>query len=462
MSVTIRFPDSSSTTTLGGAPSRISRVSTASPLRKVTFRFRIWWISSSTISASRKLERAGSLVHQRHFHAQRGEHGRVLDADHSGAYDHQRARNPGELDDVVAGDDAGAVHRGIARRRGGVGAGGDEDIRRGDGANAVALLDAEGVGIQERAVAEDELDPVPAQLVFDDRAFLLYHPLDPLQQLGRGGPLVRAGRAALVERLAGPAERQDRFPEGLAGNGAGIHADAAQHDALFDDGDPAAQLGGLHRGPLARGAAAETDEIILKGRVHGGRSMALLTPSRKPSSCKPALVFAATLAPENPDAPVPSHPVRGDAGLDRLRVPEEGRYRAEETAIRAQNAAWNAAVVAKSDSAMAAIYADNGTLMPPNEKIVTGTAAIRSFFAMLWPMNANLVITSTAITVASSGDMATDAGTYTFSAGQVNDTGKYLVHWHKIGTTWKIVDDIWNSDTPLPAMPSMAMDSAAK
>jgi ketosteroid isomerase-like protein len=111
---------------------------------------------------------------------------------------------------------------------------------------------------------------------------------------------------------------------------------------------------------------------------------------------------------------------------------------------------------------MAAIYADNGTLMPPNEKIVTGTAAIRSFFAMLWPMNANLVITSTAITVASSGDMATDAGTYTFSAGQVNDTGKYLVHWHKIGTTWKIVDDIWNSDTPLPAMPPMAMDSAAK
>jgi ketosteroid isomerase-like protein len=135
---------------------------------------------------------------------------------------------------------------------------------------------------------------------------------------------------------------------------------------------------------------------------------------------------------------------------------------AEETAIRAQNAAWNAAVVAKSDSAMAAIYADNGTLMPPNEKIVTGTAAIRSFFAMLWPMNANLVITSTAITVASSGDMATDAGTYTFSAGQVNDTGKYLVHWHKIGTTWKIVDDIWNSDTPMPGAPPMAMDSTAK
>lgn len=135
---------------------------------------------------------------------------------------------------------------------------------------------------------------------------------------------------------------------------------------------------------------------------------------------------------------------------------------AEETAIRAQDAAWNAAIVAKSDSAIAALYADNGTLMPPNDKQVTGTAGIRSFFAMLWPMNANLVITPTTITVAASGDMATDAGTYAISAGTMHDTGKYLVHWHKIGATWKIVDDIWNSDAPLPGMPPMAMDSTAK
>lgn len=132
---------------------------------------------------------------------------------------------------------------------------------------------------------------------------------------------------------------------------------------------------------------------------------------------------------------------------------------AEETAIRAQDAAWNAAIVAKNDSAMAALYADNGTLMPPNEKNVTGTAAIRSFFAMLWPMNASLVITPTAITVAASGDMATDAGTYLFTAGGQSETGKYLVHWHKIGTDWKIVDDMWNSDNPPMPMPA---DTTAK
>lgn len=131
---------------------------------------------------------------------------------------------------------------------------------------------------------------------------------------------------------------------------------------------------------------------------------------------------------------------------------------AEETAIRAQDAAWNAAIVAKNDSAIGAMYADNATLMPPNEKPVNGSAAIRTFWAQMWPMNASLVITPTAVVVAGSGDMATEAGTWVFSAtdstGPLNDNGKYLVHWHKIGTDWKIVDDIWNSDNPPPAAPA--------
>lgn len=135
---------------------------------------------------------------------------------------------------------------------------------------------------------------------------------------------------------------------------------------------------------------------------------------------------------------------------------------AEETAIRAQDSAWNAAIAAKSDSALALLYADNATLLPPNEKIVTGTAAIRTYFAALWPMNATLVITPTTITVAASGDMATDVGTYALSVGSINDTGKYMVHLHKIANTWKIVDDMWSSDLPIPGAPAMAMDSTAK
>lgn len=134
---------------------------------------------------------------------------------------------------------------------------------------------------------------------------------------------------------------------------------------------------------------------------------------------------------------------------------------AEETAIRAQVAAWNAAIVAKNDSALAAIYADNATAMPPNEKAVSGTAGIRAAFAHMWPMNPSLVVTPTSIVVASSGDMATEAGTWAFSATTpaMTDNGKYLVHWHKMNGTWKMVDDIWNSDNP--AAPAPAADSSA-
>ena len=72
------------------------------------------------------------------------------------------------------------------------------------------------------------------------------------------------------------------------------------------------------------------------------------------------------------------------------------------------------------------------------------------------------VITPTTITVAASGDMATDVGTYALSVGSINDTGKYMVHLHKIANTWKIVDDMWSSDLPIPGTPAMAMDSTAK
>jgi hypothetical protein len=33
------------------------------------------------------------------------------------------------------------------------------------------------------------------------------------------------------------------------------------------------------------------------------------------------------------------------------------------------------------------------------------------------------------------------------------DSGKYLAHWMQENGKWVMVDDIWNSDTPLPMAP---------
>ena len=59
------------------------------------------------------------------------------------------------------------------------------------------------------------------------------------------------------------------------------------------------------------------------------------------------------------------------------------------------------------------------------------------------------------IEFARGGDLAIDRGTYRFQ-GKVdgktlNETGKYLIIWRKVGKDWKIAADIWNSDRPPPA-----------
>ena len=126
----------------------------------------------------------------------------------------------------------------------------------------------------------------------------------------------------------------------------------------------------------------------------------------------------------------------------------------EEAAIRARNRQLVQAVTSKNADAAAAVYATNATFMAPNMPAVTGRAAIRGFWAETMAMpNVALTITPTDIDIARSGDLATEVGTYTFTVGgdrPVNDRGKYVVEYHKVGTEWQIENDIFNSDVPMP------------
>ena len=51
-------------------------------------------------------------------------------------------------------------------------------------------------------------------------------------------------------------------------------------------------------------------------------------------------------------------------------------------------------------------------------------------------------------------DRAVEEGNWTWTAptpkGEQKDNGKFLVIWQKIGGTWKVVQDMWNSDNPPP------------
>ncbi len=125
---------------------------------------------------------------------------------------------------------------------------------------------------------------------------------------------------------------------------------------------------------------------------------------------------------------------------------------ADEAAIRAIDTNWNAWLAAHNDSAIGAIYATDAVLLPPNLPRVSNPAAIRSFWAGLWALNATLVLTP--VTIRVSGDWAIEEGNWTMdvpaASGGGKDNGKYLVAWRKDAGRWHAVQDIWNSDNPPP------------
>jgi uncharacterized protein (TIGR02246 family) len=134
----------------------------------------------------------------------------------------------------------------------------------------------------------------------------------------------------------------------------------------------------------------------------------------------------------------------------------------DEAAIRALNRQMEQGVATKNADMIAQLYATDAVFMPPNSPAIRGRDAIRGYWAeaVKFP-SASLTLTPTTIDVARSGDLATDVGTYAFSftsdQGPVNDRGKYIVKFRKVGTDWKIASDIFNSDLPMPTPPPVAL-----
>ncbi len=126
---------------------------------------------------------------------------------------------------------------------------------------------------------------------------------------------------------------------------------------------------------------------------------------------------------------------------------------ADEQAIRGQVDRWLQLVKAKDAAGIAALYAEDGAVMPPNAPIGKGRAAIQQTWAsMMQTPGFDLTFVPEQIIVSSSGDMALDRGTYRLAVApngsSQTDTGKYVVVWRKIGGEWKVAADIFNSDLP--------------
>jgi ketosteroid isomerase-like protein len=154
----------------------------------------------------------------------------------------------------------------------------------------------------------------------------------------------------------------------------------------------------------------------------------------------------------------------GAACQPAQETPEQAQARMQQEAAAARQVIDEAAArfgrllsEGKADS-VALFYAEEATLMPPNESPVSGREGIRQWLTNMSGMG-GWSLTLTPVAVAANGPLAVERGSYalSFTPGPstprgmtaMADTGKYLVHWHQVGSEWLIVEDIWNSNRPV-------------
>jgi ketosteroid isomerase-like protein len=124
----------------------------------------------------------------------------------------------------------------------------------------------------------------------------------------------------------------------------------------------------------------------------------------------------------------------------------------DEAAIRKIDVAWSHAAETKDLDGTVAPYAADGSVLPFNAPIATGTVAIRQVWSSLMSQPGfHLIFAPTKIVVAGSGDMAWEVGTFEFKLNDAQGNpmtmlGKYVVTWKKDGGTWKAAADIFNTD----------------
>jgi uncharacterized protein (TIGR02246 family) len=119
--------------------------------------------------------------------------------------------------------------------------------------------------------------------------------------------------------------------------------------------------------------------------------------------------------------------------------------------IDANNAAWAAAANRGDAAAVAAMYTENATMLPPGMEMQKGRAAIEKTVTGLGHSGIrNFTLAS--VDVAQVGpDTAREIGQFSLDAPApkkhwVKVNGKYVVVWKLVGGKWMLDVDIWNTN----------------
>jgi hypothetical protein len=188
---------------------------------------------------------------------------RVFDADHAAPDHRHAARQPAELENLVAVEDARAVERHAV---GPVGPRSDCNQRLVEaGLDPFAALgrDLDLMGVDEFGLAPGMLHHVAHELVLQHLDLVVERLVQPLDDVADRNVLLHAIAAAVKTTLAEACEVQHRLADRFRRDRAGMHGDAAEPPALLDHQHGFAELRRLDRRAPARGAAADHQHVVV-------------------------------------------------------------------------------------------------------------------------------------------------------------------------------------------------------
>ncbi len=134
--------------------------------------------------------------------------------------------------------------------------------------------------------------------------------------------------------------------------------------------------------------------------------------------------------------------------------PEIGPLSEEDVVVIRETAvAYHEAAVAKDWDAVAEFYTEDAMIMPPNQPVVQGRAAIAGWYASFPPVTE---VELRIVEIDGRGDLAYARGTYVLTIAvegvsePITDRGKNLAIWRKqVDGSWQMAIDTFNSDVPL-------------
>ena len=120
-------------------------------------------------------------------------------------------------------------------------------------------------------------------------------------------------------------------------------------------------------------------------------------------------------------------------------------------AITTANENFMAAFKQGDAAGLAALYTENGQILPSQSDFVTGRSAIQEFWQGAMDMGTKSVKLET-VDVEGCGKTAYEVGKCTLFADgeQMIDKGKYIVIWKQEDGKWKLHRDIFNTSIPAP------------